>query len=137
MAPGAPTILRDAALIHGLRNLIQNAVDFARAEVLIEAGCDRREIRIRIADDGPGFPATLLPKIGNPFLTTRPRSEDGRSYEGLGLGLFIAKTLLERSGAAVRFGNRQRGAQVTVTWPRELIEADGRAALGSNPEISV
>lgn len=137
VAPGAPTILRDAALIHGLRNLIQNAVDFARAEVLIDAGCDRREIRIRIADDGPGFPATLLPKIGDPFLTTRPRSEDGRSYEGLGLGLFIAKTLLERSGAAVRFGNRQRGAQVTVTWPRELIEADGRAALGSNPEISV
>lgn len=131
-----PTILRDAALIHGLRNLIQNAVDFARIEVLIEARIDAREIRLRIADDGPGFPPALLPRIGSPFLTTRPRSEERRGYEGMGLGLFIAKTLLERSGAVVRFANRQRGAQVTVTWPRNLIEADQRAALGQNPTIS-
>lgn len=131
----APAIHRDAALIHGLRNLIQNAVDFASEEVLVEAGCDRREIRLRIADDGPGFPVALLPKIGEPFLTTRPRAEDGRSYEGLGLGLFIAKALLERSGAAVRFGNSQRGAQVTVVWPRDRIAADDRAALAPNPEI--
>nr|WP_155095704.1 ActS/PrrB/RegB family redox-sensitive histidine kinase [Paracoccus aestuariivivens] len=132
-----PVIHRDAALIHGLRNLIQNAVDFATVEVLIEAKADPREIRLRIADDGPGFPTTLLPRIGSPFLTTRPRSEDGRSYEGMGLGLFIAKTLLERSGAKVRFGNRQRGAQVTVTWPRDLIETSDRTALGQNPHISV
>ncbi|MFG6079716.1 ActS/PrrB/RegB family redox-sensitive histidine kinase [Paracoccus litorisediminis] len=132
-----PSIQRDAALIHGLRNLIQNAVDFASVEVLIEAKADRREIRLRIADDGPGFPLAILPRLGSPFLTTRPRSEDGRSYEGMGLGLFIAKTLLERSGAAVRFGNRQRGAQVTVTWPREVIEAkNDRGALGQNPHIS-
>ncbi len=130
-----PAIQRDAALIHGLRNLIQNAVDFARVEVLIEASVDRREIRLCIADDGPGFPAALLPRIGSPFLTTRPRAEDGRGYEGLGLGLFIAKALLERSGAAVEFGNRQRGAQVTVTWPREAIEANEREILGPNPEI--
>lgn len=134
--PDAPSIQRDAALIHGLRNLIQNAVDFARVEVLIEASIDKREIRLRVADDGPGFPAALLPKIGDPFLTTRPRSEDGRSYEGLGLGLFIAKALLERSGAAVQFGNRQRGAQVSVTWPRDRIETDRRGALGQNPEIT-
>ncbi|SMO72042.1 ActS/PrrB/RegB family redox-sensitive histidine kinase [Paracoccus laeviglucosivorans] len=136
IAQDAPSIKRDAALIHGLRNLIQNAVDFARVEVLIEASFDKREIRLRIADDGPGFPAALLPKIGDPFLTTRPRAEDGRSYEGLGLGLFIAKALLERSGAAMRFGNRQRGAQVSVIWPRSVIEADERAVLGQNPEIT-
>lgn len=133
---GAPSIQRDAALIHGLRNLIQNAVDFASVEVLIEANFDKREIRLRIADDGPGFPAGLLPKLGDPFLTTRPRAEDGRSYEGLGLGLFIAKALLERSGAVVRFGNRQRGAQVSVIWPRTVIEAQDRTALGQNPEIT-
>jgi len=130
------SIQRDAALIHGLRNLIQNAVDFAKAEVLIEASLGRRELRLRIADDGPGFPAQLLPRIGSPFLTTRPRAEDGRGYEGMGLGLFIAKALLERSGAVVRFGNRQRGAQVTIAWSRGLIEADTRGALGPNPEIT-
>ncbi|WP_134681007.1 ActS/PrrB/RegB family redox-sensitive histidine kinase [Paracoccus ravus] len=135
--PSEPvTIMRDAALIHGLRNLIQNAVDFARIEVLLEARMDRREIRLRIADDGPGFPTALLPRLGSPFLTTRPRSEDGRSYEGMGLGLFIAKALLERSGATVNFANRQRGAQVVVAWPRDLIEADSRQALGHNPEIA-
>ncbi|WP_409201330.1 ActS/PrrB/RegB family redox-sensitive histidine kinase [Paracoccus aurantius] len=133
---GSPTILRDAALIHGLRNLIQNAVDFAKNEVMIEAVAGRREIRVRVADDGPGFPLALLPRIGSPFLTTRPRSEDGRGYEGLGLGLFIAKTLLERSGAVVHFGNRQRGAQVTVSWPRDVIEANDREPLGRNPEIA-
>ncbi|MTH33341.1 ActS/PrrB/RegB family redox-sensitive histidine kinase [Paracoccus limosus] len=131
----APEVLRDAALIHGLRNLIQNAVDFATKEVLVEVAVDRREIRLRISDDGPGFPPALLPKIGDPFLTTRPRAEDGRSYEGWGLGLFIAKALLERSGAVVRFGNGQRGAQVSVVWPRSRIEADSRSVLGRNPEI--
>ena len=136
MPPGAPSIQRDAALIHGFRNLIQNAVDFAAEEVLIEASFDKREIRLRVADDGPGFPAALLPKIGDPFLTTRPRAEDGRSYEGLGLGLFIAKALLERSGARMKFGNRQRGAQVSVIWPRQMIEANERGALGKNPEIT-
>lgn len=136
IAPDAPSIKRDAALIHGLRNLIQNAVDFADVEVLVEASFDKREIRLRIADDGPGFPSALLPKIGDPFLTTRPRAEDGRSYEGLGLGLFIAKALLERSGAVMRFGNRQRGAQISVIWPRNLIESNERGALGQNPEIT-
>ena len=78
----------------------------------------------------------LLPRLGNPFLTTRPRAEDGRSYEGLGLGLFIAKALLERSGAVVRPGNAPGGgAVVEVTWPRPRIEAEARAALGENPRI--
>ena len=136
VAPDAPAIRRDAALIHGLRNLIQNAVDFARSEVRITAVATRRDISIRIADDGPGFPPHLLPRLGNPFLTTRPRAEDGRSYEGLGLGLFIAKALLERSGAVVRPGNAPGGgAVVEVTWPRPRIEAEARAALGENPRI--
>ncbi|WP_199260082.1 ActS/PrrB/RegB family redox-sensitive histidine kinase [Paracoccus binzhouensis] len=137
LEPGAedPIVHRDAAVIHGLRNLIQNAVDFASERVTIETGVDRRDIRVRISDDGPGFPPALLPRIGSPFLTTRPRAEDERSYEGMGLGLFIAKALLERSGARLRFGNGTRGAEVTVTWPRELIETENRGALGQNPEI--
>lgn len=130
-----PIVLRDAAVIHGLRNLIQNAVDFAGATVTVASGSDRRDIWVRVSDDGPGFPPALLPRIGSPFLTTRPRAEDGRSYEGMGLGLFIAKALLERSGARLRFGNGARGAEVTVTWPRERIEAGDRAVLGPNPQI--
>ena len=130
-----PMVQRDAAIIHGLRNLIQNAVDFADSRVTILAGDDRREIWVTVCDDGPGFPPALLPRIGSPFLTTRPRAEDGRGYEGMGLGLFIAKALLERSGARLRFGNGARGAEVTVTWPRDLIEARSRAPLGQNPEI--
>ncbi|MFC3527578.1 ActS/PrrB/RegB family redox-sensitive histidine kinase [Paracoccus mangrovi] len=129
-------IRRDAAIIHGLRNLIQNAVDFAHSRVTVETGLDQDELWVRISDDGPGFPATLLPRIGSPFLTTRPRAEDGRNYEGMGLGLFIAKALLEGSGARLEFANAAgRGARITVTWSRAAIAADDRGALGPNPEI--
>jgi len=135
-APEPLIVQRDAAVIHGLRNLIQNAVDFAARRVTIETGADRRDLWVRIADDGPGFPPALLPRIGSPFLTTRPRAEDGRSYEGMGLGLFIAKALLERSGARLRFANGAKGgAEILVTWPRDMIETGNRAALGPNPEI--
>ena len=131
-----PSILRDAAVIHGLRTLIQNAVDFAANRVEIRATRDRRDLRIRITDDGPGFPPALLPRIGSPFLTTRPRGDDSRGYEGMGLGLFIAKTLLQGSGARLQFGNApEGGAEVVATWPLARIERDDRGAQGSNPEI--
>lgn len=134
---GAPMVQRDAALIHGLRNLIQNAVDFAQSEVTITASIDRRHIGLCIQDDGGGFPPALLPRLGDPFVTTRPRAEDGRGYEGLGLGLFIAKTLLERSGAVVGFANGAAGACITIRWPRDVIIAPKRGALGQNPQIGV
>ena len=92
-------------------------------------------LTVTVSDDGPGYPHGLLPRLGSPFLTTRPRAEDGRGYSGMGLGLFIAKALLERTGAAIRFENGTQGAIVTVTWPRKVIEADSRRALGKNPEI--
>lgn len=128
---------RDAAVMHGLRNLIQNAVDFARRRVLVHATWTPDTLRVAIADDGPGYPPALLPRLGSPFLTTRPRAEDGRGYEGMGLGLFIAKALLEGSGARIDFANSGSGALATVTWPRDLIEADSRRALGENPEIEI
>lgn len=126
---------RDAAVVHGLRNLIQNAVDFATDRVDVVASWTEQELRLQISDDGPGYPSALLPRLGTPFLTTRPRSEDGRGYDGMGLGLFIAKTLLERSGAQLTFSNSEHGAVVTVHWPRDRIEAQSRGALGENPEI--
>lgn len=137
VAEGAPIIRRDAAIIHGLRNVIQNAVDFAQSRVIVSGTWDRRALSVSVADDGPGFPMQLLSRIGQPFLTTRPKSEDGRGYDGMGLGVFIAKTLLERSGARLDFGNGEKGALVTITWPLDLILADDRAALGENPRIEM
>ncbi len=133
----AMSVNRDAAIIHGLRNLIQNGVDFATNRVEVTADCTNNALRVTIADDGPGYPAALLPRLGSPFLTTRHRAEDRRGYDGMGLGLFIAKTLLERTGAHLTFANSERGAVVSVSWPRERIEASSRGRLGENPEIDV
>ncbi|AXI56617.1 Sensor histidine kinase RegB (plasmid) [Pseudoseohaeicola sp. NH-UV-7] len=131
-----PSILRRPEVIHGLRNLIQNAVDFASANIWIETRWNDETISVRIVDDGRGFPSHLIGRIGDPFV--KNRRADGRSrpeYEGMGLGLFIAKTLLERSGAELSFANgsnpdrpsksskQKRGAIVKVTWPRGRIDA--------------
>ena len=108
-------------------------LQFAARDVTISAAWDERRVVISIVDDGPGFPPDLLSRLGEPYLTTRWREkgEDGRAPEsagGLGLGVFIAKTLLERTGATLRFFNaRANGnASVEISWPREeLVEASG------------
>lgn len=130
-----PFVLRDPAIMHGLRNLIQNAVDFARARVTVTACWGVDAITITIRDDGPGFPPALLARIGEPFLTTR--GEDGRGhYEGMGLGVFIAKTLLERAGASLHFTNREPGAEVLIRWPRVALEQHQSSVIGENPTIT-
>ena len=137
-------------MVHGLRNLIQNAVDFAASRVLIDIAWTETDISIRITDDGPGFPASVLGRIGDPFVRRRrlELTRDARpGYEGMGLGLFIAKTLLERSGATLGFANggaqalsgHPGGAIVSVEWPRSAIEANvetARGALGENTLIT-
>lgn len=134
---GALEVWREPGMVHALRNLIQNGVDFARSTVTITAVHEADTVRVVIRDDGPGFPAQLLPRLGDPFVTTRrSAARNAAAYEGLGLGLFIARTLLERSGASVTFSN-DGGARVEVEWPLQRIAADGRAALGSNPRIAV
>ena len=139
--PRQPAILRRPEVIHGLRNLIQNAVDFSRARVMVGAEWNDAEVVLRFADDGPGFPTGLLGRIGDPFLRVRDPApgEDARpGYEGMGLGLFIAKTLLERAGARLSFANLGEapgGAVVVVRWPRDAISPDAeteRAGLGEN-----
>jgi len=142
-----PEIQRRPEIIHGLRNLIQNAVDFADDQVWIDASWTETSIRLRIIDDGPGYPMHLLDRIGEPYLRNR-RGEKRPEYDGMGLGLFIAKTLLERSGATVRFANcngrrppqgfegKRCGAMAQVTWPRAAIETDTRGPLGENPRFS-
>lgn len=146
-----PIILRRPEIIHGLRNLIQNAVDFAGSTVEIEANWTETTVRVRIEDDGPGFPQSVISRIGDPFMRRRRAPDSGPNrpgYEGMGLGLFIAKTLLERSGARLSFANGRggnqggdlaRGAIVVVEWPRPLVESAAAAqsgGLGQNNPIS-
>lgn len=129
-----PVIRRDPGIIHALRNLIQNAVDFAASRVVIEAQVTAGALVVTVRDDGPGYPVALLSRIGDPYLTRRADAQRG-SYEGMGLGLFIAKTLLERSGARLTFANGGPGAVVSVRWPLDRIRAHDRAALAHNPTI--
>jgi two-component system sensor histidine kinase RegB len=142
-----PHIMRKPEVIHGLRNLVQNAVDFAETTVWVESNWSEGQISVRIIDDGQGFPTHLFGRIGDPFLRRRAidRPDAARpAYEGMGLGLFIAKTLLERSGAVMRFANgpddkARTGAVVEVIWPRDKLEsADtaGRGALAQNQQIT-
>lgn len=144
LAPGVdgaalePVILRRPEIIHGLRNLIQNAVDFARSTVWVEAEWTGLSIIVRVVDDGDGYTPDVLSRIGDPFVRAR-RSEAELArrpgYDGMGLGLFIAKTLLERSGATLTFSNgsdpfldpeerpMRSGAVVKVVWRKEDILA--------------
>jgi len=149
----SPNILRRPEIIHGLRNLVQNAVDFAAENVWVETDLSDGRVTIRIVDDGPGYSASMIGRLGDPFVRRRahpPSGDPARpGYEGMGLGLFIAKTLLERTGAEILFSNasdpadtrehrgRRAGAIIEVTWPRDALErpvTEGRA-LGENQPI--
>lgn len=117
-------------VIYGLGNLIENAMDFARDKVHVDATWDEHEVTIVVADDGPGFPSDLMDSLGEPYITTRPGERQVRRARGdsvgLGLGFFIAKTLLERSGAQLQLANReppQEGAVVRIVWQRIMFEA--------------
>lgn len=147
-----PSILRRPEVIHGLRNLVQNAVDFAQSRVWVEGEWTARRIIIRITDDGEGFPPSVIGRIGDPFVRAR-RSEPGPEkrpgYEGMGLGLFIAKTLLERSGAELSFANAtdpflapedrpdRSGAVVEAVWDvDDLVAPVTPGGLGENQPIA-
>jgi two-component system sensor histidine kinase RegB len=121
-----PVTHRNPAVLYGLGNILENAVDFARETVEVDAWWDSGNVEIVIADDGPGIAPDILRKIGEPYLSRRP-ADSGSG--GLGLGIFIARTLLERSGAKVSFRNRifpAHGAIVHVMWPRETFEGEER-----------
>ena len=122
-----PVMQRNPGVIYGLGNLVENAIDFARSKVEVKARWTENEVRIEIADDGEGFPPNVLEQLGEPFVTTRPGHGDSGDLDhvGMGLGFFIAKTLLERSGASLDFENRpfpDRGAVVRVHWGRSDFE---------------
>src|SRR6187551_3257357 len=118
---------RNPAILYGLGNLLENAVDFAHERVEVAASWNGQDVAVTITDDGPGFAPEVMDRIGEPYVTSRRQqrqSVDGEA-SGLGLGFFIAKTLLERSGATLDFENRafpDRGAIVRVHWGRNDFE---------------
>jgi two-component system, sensor histidine kinase RegB len=121
-----PVCLRNPGIMYGLGNLVENAIDFARTEVRLMAKWSPHAVTITIQDDGPGFSPDVLAHLGEPYVSTRfdrrSKTEDG---SGLGLGLFIAKTLLERSGAVVKTTNSEppsTGACIVIRWSREHFE---------------
>ena len=117
-----PLVRRSAEIMHGLNNLIQNAVQFARHEVSVTTHWDRSTVSVEVADDGPGFPAHLLGRLGEPYLSTRAGAQNH-----MGLGIFIAQSLLERSGAELTFDNLvEGGAHVVISWNRANLETDAR-----------
>lgn len=120
----APDIWRMPEVLHAMTSFVENAVDFAASEVLVTVRFDHANVGIEVRDDGPGFAPEVLAKLGEPYVTSRPGVAGGRTgHIGMGLGFFIAKTLLERTGAAVTFQNgRPRGAVVSARWPRSRIE---------------
>ncbi len=124
-----PIIPRNAALIYALTNLVDNAIDYASDNIKIKAGWNKDEISIAIIDDGPGFATHIIGQLGEPYVTTRPRVvdiEDEIRSGGMGLGFFIAKTLLERSNGTLTLENREfpeTGAIVRVTLNRQMNDA--------------
>jgi two-component system sensor histidine kinase RegB len=120
-----PDIRRLPEITHAFTTFVENAVDFAKSEILVSARFDAEHISIEVRDDGPGFAPEILAKLGEPYVTSRPGAEGSRTgHIGMGLGFFISKTLLERTGAVVTFHNaKPRGAVVAARWPRSLVEA--------------
>lgn len=120
-----PAVPRSPEILHGLGNLIENAVQFARREARIVVGWDAAHISVVVMDDGPGYDPGLLGHLGEPYLSGGRGGRDGEG-EHMGLGVFIAQTLLERTAASLRFANRpEGGAMAAVRWPREALTAGG------------
>jgi two-component system, sensor histidine kinase RegB len=169
-----PRVRRLPEVIHGLSTLVENAADFAGSTVRVRALVDAGFIEIEVVDDGPGFPADILPRLGEPYVTSRPQGKARRalaaqiassvaaatpgrkgrkvkpvltpeaiapSQGGMGLGFFIARTLLERTGGKVAVGSgdgatdrsQPRGARVAVRWPRPALEVASQDPSGQDP----
>jgi two-component system sensor histidine kinase RegB len=126
-APGAAIleVRRLPEVLHGLAAFVENAVDFAETSVELTAYYDAERLFVEVRDDGPGFSPDVIARLGQPYVTTRSHGEGSRSsHMGMGLGFFIAKTLLERTGADVAFRNARRGgAVISAQWRRGRIEA--------------
>ncbi len=128
-----PQVWRAPELLHGLGNIIENAADFANALVDISASWDAAYLYVAVTDDGPGFAPEIFEALGEPYITSRPghralaetemNPQGLDEHEGMGLGFFIAKVLLEQTGGMVKAVNpASGGAQVQIRWPRGVID---------------
>ena len=122
-AGSGPNLRRMPEVIQGLRNLVENAVGFAETEVTVSGLVENGSLTVTVMDDGPGFQTAVLARLGEPYVSERGAADRAG---GMGLGFFIAKTLLERSGAELQYGNRaspEHGAVVRIIWRLSAIEA--------------
>jgi len=125
-----PTLKRSPEILHALGAFIENAVSFAQTEVRITATWDASDYVVTIRDDGPGFSTEVLPHLGEPYVSER--GEDQLGGGDMGLGFFIAKTLVERTGGRIATKNRispAKGAIVQATWPRVALEPDDKITI--------
>lgn len=118
-----PVAYRRPGVICGLSNMIENAVSFAASEVQLLARWSGSHVYLTVTDDGPGFAPEMMDSIGEPYVTSRGCKDKDKEHghSGLGIGLFIAKILLERSGATVVSSNLsppRQGSNVQISWPR-------------------
>ncbi|MGD0189842.1 MAG: ActS/PrrB/RegB family redox-sensitive histidine kinase [Rhizomicrobium sp.] len=136
-----PKVWRIPELLHGLGNFVANAADFATSEVRVRAEWSSSELSLSVEDDGPGFAPEILERIGEPYVTSRPGSyalgnteisptDAFTGQQGMGLGFFIAKTLLEQTGGIVNASNSDSGAAVEVRWPRGAVDGERRPGGG-------
>jgi two-component system sensor histidine kinase RegB len=136
--PAEPVGARNPAVLYGLGNILENAVDFARDRVEVKAAWTDENVVVEVNDDGSGFPPEIIDRMGEPYITSeRGRRMRGREMPGLGLGFFIAKTLLARSGAKISLKNKQfpqRGAIVRVRWKRPDFE---RPLISLSPDDTI
>ena len=109
-------ITKSIEIVYGLRNFIGNANKFSKETIYIDLKSNSEITEINIEDDGPGYPNDIMPKIGEPYLRSNNLLE--KSKIGLGLGLFIGKTLLEKNFATINCRNSKgrKGARVTIRW---------------------
>jgi two-component system sensor histidine kinase RegB len=113
-----PVFPRQPELVHGLGNLVQNALQHAEQQVWVGLTWDASHIHLQVEDDGPGFEPELLYRLGDPYL--KGEQERKRGGSSMGIGVFIATTLLNHCGATVIFSNRQEGgASVEVSLKRK------------------
>lgn len=118
-----PVIRRSPEVLHALGAFIENAVSFADSEVRVVANWTEWQFVVTIRDDGPGFAAEVMPKLGEPYVSQRGEAQLGGG--DMGLGFFIAKTLIERTGGRIATRNRaapRHGAIVQAVWPRTELQ---------------
>lgn len=121
-----PKLRRRPEMLYAVSNYLENAIDYADSRIVITGRWKDDWVEVEVRDDGPGFSPDILTKLGEPYVTKREAGKD--SHGGLGLGFFIAKTFVERTGGVVKFGNRRtpaHGAIVRARWPLAAVRAPG------------